>query len=162
MTVGRYRCHISIPPLQRRSHRSFSNPTARRPTSLLIDSDGRPTSDASALLADPPGALLPFGAHKGYALGFFAEMLAGVMSGGGTIAPRNPRNPRDGGMRVAFADYVTGCPAAVPGDEVMVPGEPKAIEEGRSGQFFDMSDAAWELFGGAARKAGLDVGDCLA
>lgn len=152
------------------------------PPGLLIDSDGHPTSDASALLADPPGALLPFGAHKGYALGFFAEMLAGVLSGGGTIAPRNPR---DGGMRNnmfaivldparfgepawqqaeagAFADYVTSCPAAVPGDEVMVPGEPEAIDEGRSGLFLDMSDAAWQLFSGAARKAGLDVSDCIA
>jgi L-lactate dehydrogenase len=151
------------------------------PPDMLIDSEGRPTRDASALMADPPGALLPFGAHKGYALGFFAEMLAGVMSGGGTIAPRNPR---DGGMRNnllaivfdptrfgeaawqaqeagAFADYVTGCPPAVAGQEVMVPGEPEAAGEGASEAFFDMSDAAWELFAGAARKAGLDTGSCL-
>ena len=53
---------------------------------------GNPTTDPNALFADPPGALLPFGGHKGYAMGLVAELLAGVLSGGGTIQPEHPRN----------------------------------------------------------------------
>ncbi|HYP70994.1 MAG TPA: Ldh family oxidoreductase [Variovorax sp.] len=62
------------------------------PPGSIIDADGHPTTDASVMFADPPGALLPFGAHKGYALGLVAELLAGVLSGGGTIRPDNPRD----------------------------------------------------------------------
>ncbi len=43
------------------------------------------------MFGEHPGALLPFGGHKGYALGVVAELLAGVLSGGGTIQPDNPR-----------------------------------------------------------------------
>lgn len=35
------------------------------PPGLLIDGAGEPTRDARSLFADPPGALLPFGGHKG-------------------------------------------------------------------------------------------------
>jgi len=62
------------------------------PPGCLIDADGLPTTDASVMFADPPGALLPFGAHKGYALGVVAELLAGVLSGGGTLQPDPPAN----------------------------------------------------------------------
>ncbi|GJG93763.1 hypothetical protein CBA19C6_04760 [Cupriavidus pauculus] len=43
------------------------------------------------MFGERPGSLLPFGQHKGYALGVVAELLAGVLSGGGTIQPDNPR-----------------------------------------------------------------------
>lgn len=141
---------------------------------LLIDSKGKPTLDASSLFAQPPGALLPFGGHKGYALGFIAELLAGVLSGGGTIAPKNAR---DGGLRnnlfavlldpaafgdvtwqraeaAAFADYVTACPAAS-GSPVLVPGEPEAASQRASTESVSMSDAAWGLFASCARATGL-------
>ena len=62
------------------------------PPGSLIDAQGNPTTDPNALFADPPGALLPFGGHKGYAMGLVAELLAGVLSGGGTIQPEHPRN----------------------------------------------------------------------
>lgn len=59
------------------------------PAGSLIDARGNPTTDPQALFTDPPGALLPFGGHKGYALGLVAELLAGVLSGGGTIQPES-------------------------------------------------------------------------
>ena len=61
------------------------------PPGSLIDAQAT-TTDPNALFADPPGALLPFGGHKGYAMGLVAELLAGVLSGGGTIQPEHPRN----------------------------------------------------------------------
>ena len=57
----------------------------------LIDADGQPTNDPGVLHREG-GSLLPFGEHKGYGLSIFAELLGGMLSGGGTIQPGNPRN----------------------------------------------------------------------
>lgn len=48
---------------------------------LFVDADGRPSTSPADLIMG--GALLPFGGHKGYALGVMAEVLGGVLSGGG-------------------------------------------------------------------------------
>jgi len=49
---------------------------------LLLDAQGRPTNDPSVMFADPMGALLPFGRHKGFALAVMCELLGGALSGG--------------------------------------------------------------------------------
>lgn len=54
------------------------------PANTIIDSAGRATTDPASYLSDPPGALLPFAGHKGYALALFSEMFAGVLASGGT------------------------------------------------------------------------------
>jgi uncharacterized oxidoreductase len=61
------------------------------PDGNLIDAHGGPTNDPEVMYQEPRGSLLPFGAHKGYALAVLTELLAGAMSGGGTIQPENPR-----------------------------------------------------------------------
>ncbi|WP_062014598.1 Ldh family oxidoreductase [Aureimonas sp. AU4] len=48
------------------------------PEGWAIDRDGQPTRDPEAGLA---GAMLPFGGHKGSAIGTMIELLAGVMIG---------------------------------------------------------------------------------
>ena len=58
---------------------------------LMLDAEGKPTTDPSVMYQDPRGALLPFGAHKGSGLALMCELLAGGLSGGGTIQPGNPR-----------------------------------------------------------------------
>ena len=58
---------------------------------ILIDKDGRSTRDPGVMFNDPKGALLPFAEHKGYGLALMAELLSGVLSGGGTIQPKNKR-----------------------------------------------------------------------
>src|SRR5260370_30565290 len=63
----------------------------RLPEGNLIDAQGTPTTDPEVMYQEPRGSLLPFGAHKGYALAVLTELLAGAMSGGGTIQPENPR-----------------------------------------------------------------------
>ena len=40
---------------------------------------------------EPFGALTPLAEHKGYALALMCEILGGVMTGGGSIAPQNER-----------------------------------------------------------------------
>ncbi len=151
------------------------------PPGMLIDGEGEPTSDAHALLGEPHGALLPFGGHKGYALGMLAELLAGVLSGGNTIAPNHPR---DGGLRnnlfaivfdplsfgraawqqseaAAFTDYVTACPPSSGQQKVMVPGEPEAGMQKENLHAVSMTDSAWALFADCARCSGLSPESCL-
>jgi len=149
---------------------------------LMIDGEGRPTTDARELFDADPGSLLPFGAHKGYALGVMAEMLAGVLSGGATVAPANAR---DGALRnnlfavvvdparfgdaawqaregAAFADYLTDCPPAPGVERVLLPGEPEAERQAASVDAVDMTDAAWSLFAACASQAGQDPVRCVA
>jgi uncharacterized oxidoreductase len=51
------------------------------PEGVVIDSAGRPTTDPAALYGG--GALLPFGAHKGYGLSVMIELVGGLLSGAG-------------------------------------------------------------------------------
>jgi LDH2 family malate/lactate/ureidoglycolate dehydrogenase len=46
---------------------------------LLVDKDGRPTTDPNDL--DRGGSLTPFGGHKGFGLALMVEVLAGVLTG---------------------------------------------------------------------------------
>ncbi len=57
------------------------------PENVALDSEGNPTIDPQAALE---GSILPFGAHKGYALAFMIEILAGPL------------------VRAAFGKAVTG------------------------------------------------------
>ena len=55
------------------------------PLGLVIDPDGKPTTDPNQLYGDPPGTILPLGgdqAYKGFGLAFMIDMLAGGLSGG--------------------------------------------------------------------------------
>lgn len=149
---------------------------------LMIDGAGRPTTDPHTLAAEPPGALLAFGAHKGYALGLMAELLAGVLSGGATAAPANAR---DGAVRNnlfavvfdparfgsgawqqsesdAFLDYIAACPPALGTERVLIPGEPEAAARAASVDTVEMTDAAWRLFADCALSSGVDTDTCLA
>ncbi|MXY75551.1 MAG: Ldh family oxidoreductase, partial [Acidimicrobiia bacterium] len=63
-----------------RVYRARGTPT---PTGWILDSDGNPTTDPEDFARG--GALLPVGreeGHKGSALAFIVELLAGLMSGG--------------------------------------------------------------------------------
>jgi len=123
------------------------------PPGALIDAAGHPTNDPAALFTDPPGALLPFGGHKGYALGLAAELLAGVLSGGGTIQPAHKRSaaaknnmfaliidPRvsldttwQSEEVEAFTAYLKSARAQPGADAVQYPGEYEAANRERQG-----------------------------
>ena len=68
-----------------------ASPPPRAPSSTP---QGQPTRDPNVMYSEPPGAMLPFGGHKGYALAVVAELLAGALSGGPTIQPGNARHGR--------------------------------------------------------------------
>jgi uncharacterized oxidoreductase len=49
----------------------------------VVDANGRLTDDPNALYGPPPGALLPFGGHKGSGLCIFTDLFGGILSGAG-------------------------------------------------------------------------------
>jgi hydroxycarboxylate dehydrogenase B len=55
------------------------------PLGWIQDAQGNPTTDPGVMLADPPGALLPFGGEqsfKGFGLGLLFDVLVGGLTGG--------------------------------------------------------------------------------
>lgn len=60
------------------------------PPGLVLDGAGEPITDPGAFYRDPPGAILPFGGHKGSGLSIFCEILAGSLTGGGSSHPSSP------------------------------------------------------------------------
>ncbi|MGE8613800.1 MAG: Ldh family oxidoreductase [Achromobacter veterisilvae] len=134
------------------------------PPGSLIDAQGNPTTDPNALFSDPPGALLPFGGHKGYALGLVAELLAGVLSGGGTIQPEHPRigvatnnmfallldpqvdfNTDWRSMEVgAFIDYLHACKPQPGVEAVQYPGEYEARNRAVNADSVEFDSRIWD------------------
>jgi len=78
------------------------------PENCIVDSEGRPTTDPHAFYATPPGALLPFGGHKGYGLSVMTEMFAGALTGNGCTDPEHATRLLNG----MFSIYVD--PARLP------------------------------------------------
>jgi LDH2 family malate/lactate/ureidoglycolate dehydrogenase len=111
------------------------------PPGAVVDRDGRPTTNPSDFYEG--GALLPFGAHKGYGLSVLIELLGGLLSGAG-ISSLPDYDETNGMLIVALAIDRFGDPAtfrdraeafcalladtapAQGATGVMVPGEPEA------------------------------------
>ena len=125
------------------------------PGDALVDADGNYTSDPRPLYGetppgrapDPnarPGALNPFGFHKGSRLNFFMEMLGGALTGSGIAAAlgetemsRFCNGMFSTQLQVAafhhddlfarevsaYVDYWKAARPLCPGGEVLIPGE---------------------------------------
>ncbi len=110
------------------------------PEGLVVDAAGNPSTDPEALYAG--GALLPMGQHKGYGLALVADLVAGLLSGTGSVTAPG----YDGTFGTvliaidvaAFTDpdvfraeveqlraRVHAAPPAAGFDAVLVPGEPE-------------------------------------
>jgi len=138
------------------------------PPGAILDKDGNPSTDPAALRAG--GTMLPFGAHKGYALAVAAELMGNVVTasyrfpgpgrGGGTFfITFDPATfaPRD--AYLAETDKVLGRIKAVPPapgfQEVLLPGEPELRSRERRGrEGVPLPEATWE----ALVKSGNDLG----
>lgn len=145
----------------------------------LIDHEGRPTTDPRVMFTDQTaerGALLPIGEHKGYGLMLACEILAGVLSGGGTIQPENPRlgsivnnmltiviDPRrlvqmDWMAREidAMVAYAKDSPRARPGEPVLAAGDPERHETTeRRAQGIPVDPTTWQELERAGELVGL-------
>lgn len=111
------------------------------PEGCFVDGGGALATDPEAYYADPPGALLPFGEHKGFALSLFADLLAGALSGAG--CSKGEARIANAMLAVfldpaalageafflgeagALAARVKACPPRQGFDEVLLPGEPE-------------------------------------
>jgi len=139
---------------------------------ILIDGEGKPTTDPGAMYRQPRGALTTFGEHKGYALAFVCEMLAGALCGSGTMRPeRQGHGTATNGMLTIVIDpsrlvdrewlaqeiasmttYITASPPARPDEPVLIPGDPeRRTRAERIASGVPVDDETWRELTVAAR-----------
>lgn len=146
------------------------------PEGTVLDREGRPTTDPDAALDG--GWLLPFGAHKGYALAFFAQLLGQALTGADALADGEERGPfgRAGAFFLAvdpglfrpvegvvasagrFAEEVRGLPPAPGFERVMAPGDPEARSRTARAQAIPLPDETWRHISAAAEALGVSAG----
>lgn len=127
---------------------------------LILDREGRPSRDPEDFYSG--GVLLPFGGHKGYAMSLLIELLGGALSGAAPSA-LSEYDGSNGTLLLAidiarlvpmsqFVDQVEALAsllkASPPADgfgEVLLPGEPEAVERRRrSEQGITLPQRTWE------------------
>jgi uncharacterized oxidoreductase len=153
------------------------NKGEQMPEGMLLDARGRPTTDPNATFEG--GALRPFGGHKGYGLAFVNELLAGVLSGGGTRRPEtdleqdtilnnmlsiiiDPKRLIGGDFYASEVDatikHVKASPAMEAGKPVQVPGDPeRATHVARSNNGIPVDDETWRELVDTAALVGIDA-----
>ncbi|MCV3735001.1 Ldh family oxidoreductase [Rhizobium sp. TRM96647] len=105
------------------------------PDGWAIDADGNPTTDPEAALA---GAMLPFGGHKGAAIGTMIELLAGIMIGDLT-------SPE-------VLDYLGSTALSPSHGELVIAMSPRAFAAGRPGDPFARAEVLFDaILGSGAR-----------
>ena len=143
------------------------------PLGRIVDSEGRPSTDPHDLYEG--GALLPFGAHKGYGLALFVDILGGILTGAGCTSMPD-YDGGNGTFLIAidiqnfrpladFRAYVDQMFAAIkevplaPGvEEIFIPGEIEyrtQAQREREGIFVE--EVTWGLIVEAAQGLGVDV-----
>lgn len=119
------------------------------PAGALIDADGMPTQDPGVMYpthGGAAGALLPFAAHKGYALAMVCEVLGAALTGGDTTRaetvtmqygvwnnmlailfdPQRLNGADAFGAEVsAFVDWVSSAALAPGAGAILMPGDPE-------------------------------------
>ena len=153
------------------------NKGEQAPEGTLIDHHGQPTRDPNVMYEPPKGALRAFGDYKGYGMALFAEIFAGILTGGGTIQPENPR--RDSIVnhmltvvidpaRLVEREWLTAefdalirfakdSPAADPAQPVLVAGDPERLAAARRRvEGLSIDDTTWGQIVAAAGRVGID------
>ena len=162
------------------------NKGEQMPPGMLVDADGQPTTDPRVMFPEDEasrGAIMPFGLHKGYCLLFAAELLAGVLGGGGTSNPETHRldticnhmltiviDPASLVEREwmereidTLVDYVTSSPPANPDEPVLVPGDPERMTlAGRKADGVPVDPVTWEGILAAGELVGLTRSEATA
>jgi hydroxycarboxylate dehydrogenase B len=152
------------------------NAGKRVPPGSLIDAHGEPTDDPGAMFVEPRGALLAVGKHKGYGLALMCELLGGVLTGGGTMQPKNPRTGGivnnmltviiDPGRLVdrawldaeldAVVEFVKASRPDKSGGSVLVAGDPERLMRSqRQRDGIPVNDVTWEEIIQAAQQVGM-------
>ncbi len=153
------------------------NQGKRLPENAVLDGRGAATTDPETFYADPPGAIFPFGGHKGSGLSFFCEILAGCLTGGFASNPEAPTANRlvNNMLSIAFdpeslagqsffdedmsrlTEWTKASPPIVPGGGVLLPGEIEAkVRAERTANGIPIDAESWEQLVGTARRLGID------
>src|SRR5262249_15118546 len=131
------------------------------PDNCIIDSKGQPINDPKVFYGPPPGAILPFGGHKGYGLGIVADILAGALTGNSCSTPGATRLT-NGMLEIIMAPiffqtdeefsrevsrfiaYIKSSAKVSPDAEILMPGE---VEERtrarRSREGIELDETTW-------------------
>lgn len=146
------------------------------PPDCLIDDQGRPTQDPRWSVIDPPGAILPFGLHKGYGLAVLCELLGGAMAAGHTGHRETGERRRvlNGMLTVlidpqslgaqdafeaeadAFARWVTASPAREGFGPVRLAGDPERETRAlRERQGVPVDATTWQQMLAAGERVGV-------
>ena len=154
------------------------NKGEKLPPATVLDGYGRPTTDPEAFYANPPGAILPFGGHKGSGLSFFCEVLAGSLTGGLASNPRSPTADRlvnnmlslvfdpaafwDAGVFeedvLRLIDWLKATPPITPDGQVLLPGElEEAVRSERLANGLPIDETTWQSLSNAAASLGVAV-----
>ena len=121
------------------------------PEGCIIDKDGNPTRNPEDYFEG--GAILPMGAHKGYALSLVAELIGEAMLGPSSpecnwfllaINTRKYRAPE--ALQAAAEDLladIRACPPASGFDRVEIPGEREREQRKRSNGILAIPEETW-------------------
>jgi LDH2 family malate/lactate/ureidoglycolate dehydrogenase len=147
----------------------------RVPEGLVVDSEGRPSTDPGVYRQG--GAMLPLGGHKGYAMALFADLIGSLLGGAEVLGePPLTYGAFMMALRVdAFrsldefsqaVDRRLGEIKAVPPSqghgEVLIPGEPEARTRAKRMQTgIPVAEDTWAKILDTASRYGVDVGDIL-
>ncbi len=143
----------------------------------LIDDQGQPTRDPRYSVIPPFGALLTFGAHKGFGMALMCELLGGALAAGMTQrdADASQRRVLNGMFSVlvdpvmltdlaafeheamGFIEWVKASPARDGFGPVAVAGEPeRAWRAQRTAEGVPVDATTWQEILTAAGKLGVD------
>ena len=142
----------------------------------IVDGHGNLTDDPEGLYGPPPGAVLPFGGHKGSGLCMFTDLFGGILSGAGADYDGPPcewypinnmlaihidvGTVGDAGLiadQVArYSDWVRASKPQNPDVGVQMPGDYEFLTRRKRRQAgIEVDDATWKQVVQAAELAGI-------
>ena len=157
--------------------RVLHNKGESAPPDCLIDDRGQPTQLPRYTVVEPYGALLTFGAHKGYGLAVVCELLGGALAAGLCLHSHDSGKRRvlNGMLTVlidpavmgdraayerealAFVDWVKQSPPREGFDRVRLAGEPERQSRMRRiAEGVPVDVATWQEILAAAGRLGVD------
>ena len=143
----------------------------------LIDNTGQPTRDPRYSVIEPFGAILTFGAHKGYGLAVLCELLGGALASGMTqhSADTGKKRILNGMLSVlidpaalgdraafdretqTFVEWVLASPPQDGVDRVRLAGDPERESRARrTAQGVPVDATTWQQILVAAAQLGVD------
>ncbi|MCC6250402.1 MAG: malate/lactate/ureidoglycolate dehydrogenase [Rubrivivax sp.] len=147
------------------------------PEGCLIDDQGRPSTDPRWTILEPNGAILAFGAHKGYGLAVVSELLGGALAAGmvGHREDGSKKRILNGMLSVlvdpaalggteafvreaeAFVKSLLDAPPRPGFDRVRIAGDPeRECRARRSADGVPVDAATWQQILQAAQSLGVD------